>query len=197
MLISALFMYFLFRSVRVTIISIIVVMVTVVWALGTISLMGYNVSLMMGLIPPLMIIIGIPNCIYLYNKFHYEFRNHNNKAKALSRMIRKTGTAMWLTNLTTAIGFMTFLFTSSDKFFEFGVISSINIMLCYLVSICLVPIFISFSKNPRERHLKHLDRKLAVGLLERLVSLTTNYRPAIYIVSIVLTILAGAGVFFM
>ena len=196
-LISALFMYFLFRSVRVTLFSILVVMVTVVWALGTISLMGYNVSLMMGLIPPLMIIIGIPNCIYLYNKFHYEFRNHNNKAKALSRMIRKTGTAMLLTNLTTAIGFMTFLFTSSEKFFEFGVISSINIMLCYVVSICLVPIFISFSKSPRERHLKHLDRKLAVGLLERLVSLTNNYRPTIYIVSIVLTILAGAGVFFM
>lgn len=196
-LISALFMYFLFRSVRVTLISILVVMVSVVWALGTISLMDYNVSLMMALIPPLMIVIGMPNCIYLYNKFHYEFRLHNNKAKALSRMIRKTGTAMFLTNLTTALGFMTFLLTSSEKFFEFGVISSINIMLCYVVSLCLVPIFISFSKNPAERHLKHLDRKAAVGLLNRLVVLTSNHRPAIYITTIALTILAGFGVFNM
>ena len=197
MLISALFMYFLFRSVRVTLISVLVVLVTVVWALGTIGIMGYNISLMMGLIPPLMIVIGIPNCIYLYNKFHYEFRNHNNKAKALSRMIRKTGTAMLLTNLTTAIGFMTFLFTDSQKFYEFGVISSLNIMLCYVVSLCLVPIFISLSKSPHQRHLKHLDRKLAIGLLDRLVSLTKNYRPAIYIVTIILTIVAGIGVFFM
>ena len=196
-LISSLFMYFLFRSVRVTLISVLVVLVTVVWALGTIGIMGYNISLMMGLIPPLMIVIGIPNCIYLYNKFHYEFRNHNNKAKALSRMIRKTGTAMLLTNLTTAIGFMTFLFTDSQKFYEFGVISSLNIMLCYVVSLCLVPIFISLSKSPHQRHLKHLDRKLAIGLLDRLVSLTKNYRPAIYIVTIILTIVAGIGVFFM
>ena len=196
-LISAFFMYFLFRSFRVTLISILVVLVTVVWALGSISLMDYNVSLMMGLIPPLMIVIGIPNCIYLYNKFHYEFRNHNNKAKALSRMIRKTGTAMFLTNVTTALGFMTFMYTSSDKFFEFGVISTINIMLCYVVSMCLVPIFISFSKNPDPRHLKHLDRKLAVSLLDRLVKLTTNYRPAIYIITIILTLVSGFGIYFM
>jgi len=196
-LISAFFMYFLFRSFRVTLISILVVLVTVVWALGTISLMDYNVSIMMGLIPPLMIVIGIPNCIYLYNKFHYEFRNHNNKAKALSRMIRKTGTAMFLTNVTTALGFMTFMYTSSDKFFEFGFISTINIMLCYVVSMCLVPIFISFSKNPDPRHLKHLDRKLAVSLLDRLVKLTTNYRPAIYIITIILTLVSGFGIYFM
>ena len=196
-LVSAFFMYFLFRSVRVTLISLVVVMVTVIWAMGTIGIMGYNVSLMMALIPPLMIVIGIPNCIYLYNKFHYEYRQHNNKAKALSRVIRKTGTAMWLTNVTTALGFMTFLFTNSEKFFEFGVISSVNIMLCYVVSLCLVPIFISFSSNPPERHLKHLDRKAAVGLLNRLVKLTANYRPAIYIVTIALTLFSGIGVIFM
>ena len=104
-------------------------------------MLGYNISIMMALIPPLMIVIGIPNCIYLDNKYHQEFRQHKNKAKALSRTIRKTGTAMWLTNVTTALGFVTFCFTSSSKFFEFGVISTLNIMLCYVVSICLVPIF--------------------------------------------------------
>ena len=92
---------------------------------------------------------------------------------------------------------MTFLFTDSQKFFEFGAISSLNIMLCYVVSLCLIPIFISLSKSPRQRHLKHLDRRLAVGLLERLVSLTKNHRPAIYTTTIILVILAGVGVFFM
>jgi predicted RND superfamily exporter protein len=194
---SSFIMYFFFRSLRVTLISNIVVLITVIWAMGTIGMMGYNVSLMMALIPPLMIVIGIPNCIYLFNKYHYEFRIHKNKAKALSRVIKKTGTAMWLTNVTTALGFMTFLFTNSDKFFEFGVISSVNIMFCYVVSLCLVPIFASFSKNPPEKHLKHLDRKAAVNLLERLVRLTARNRPAIYIVTIAVTVLSGIGIFFM
>ncbi len=195
--VSSLIMYFFFRSIRVTLICNLVVLVTVVWALGTIGMIGYHVSIMMALIPPLMIVIGIPNCIYLYNKYHQEYRAHRNKAKALHRVIRKTGTAMWLTNVTTAFGFITFLFTNSDKFYEFGVISSLNIMLCYVVSIALIPIFASFSKNPPERHLKHLDRKHAIGLLERLVRITMNHRPAIYIVTILVTVVTGAGILFM
>lgn len=194
---SSFIMYFFFRSIRVTLICNIVVLVTVVWAMGTIGMMGYNVSIMMALIPPLMIVIGIPNCIYLYNKYHQEFRLHKNKAKALSRTIRKTGTAMWLTNVTTALGFITFCFTSSQKFFEFGVISTLNIMLCYVVSISLVPIFASFSKNPPEKHLRHLDRKAAVKLLDKLVFITAKRRPAIYIITIVVTAVSSFGVIFM
>ncbi len=194
---SSILMYFFFRSFRITMICNIVVLVTVLWALGTIGLCGYNVSIMMALIPPLMIVIGIPNCIYLYNKYHQEYRLHKNKAKALHRTIRKTGVAMWLTNVTTALGFMTFLFASSQKFFEFGVISSLNIMLCYVVSLCLVPIFASFSKNPLDRHLKHLDRKYAIGIMDKLVVITTKYRPAVYVTTIVITIVAGVGIYFM
>ncbi len=197
LLISFGIMYFFFRSVRVTLISLVVVAITVVWAMGTIGLFQYNISIIMALIPPLMIVIGIPNCIYLFNKYHFEFRLHQNKIKALAQTIRKTGTAMWLTNVTTAIGFMTFLFTNSTKFFEFGVISSLNIMLCYVVSLCLIPIFASFSKQPKMRHLKHLDRKAAVRFLEKLVYITANHRRTVYIVTIILTIGTGVGIFFI
>lgn len=194
---SSILMYFFFRSFRVTMICNIVVLVTVLWSLGTIGLFGYNVSIMMALIPPLMIVIGIPNCIYLYNKYHQEYQLHRNKAKALHRTIRKTGVAMWLTNVTTALGFMTFLFASSQKFFEFGVISSLNIMLCYVVSLCLIPIFASFSKNPLDRHLAHLDRKYAVGIMEKLVVITAKYRPLVYIITIIVTVGSGIGIYFM
>lgn len=197
MLVSSILMYFFFRSFRAVLICMTVVGVSVIWAMGTIATMGYAVSVMMALIPPLMIVIGIPNCIYLYNKYHQEYRHHGNRVKALTRVVSKTGIAMFLTNVTTALGFITFLFTSSEKFFEFGVISSINIMLCYVVSLCLIPIFASFLKNPPERHLKHLDRKLAVGLLEKLVVITSKRRGWIYGVTIVVTAVASIGMFKM
>lgn len=197
MLVSSILMYFFFRSFRAVLICMTVVGVSVIWAMGTIATMGYAVSVMMALIPPLMIVIGIPNCIYLYNKYHQEYRHHGNRVKALTRVVSKTGIAMFLTNVTTALGFITFLFTSSEKFFEFGVISSINIMLCYVVSLCLIPIFASFLKNPPERHLKHLDRKLAVGLLEKLVVITAKRRGWIYGITIVVTTVASIGMFKM
>lgn len=117
--------------------------------------------------------------------------------KALTRVVSKTGIAMFLTNVTTALGFITFLFTNSQKFFEFGVISSINIMLCYVVSLCLVPILASFTSNPPERHLRHLDRKMAVGFLEKLVHLTIHKRGWIYFFTLLITIVTGVGIFQM
>lgn len=196
-LVSTIIMYLFFRSIRVTMICNLVVLITVVWSLGTIGLLGYNVSIMMALIPTLMIVIGIPNCIYLYNKYHQEYSKHKNKARALQRVIKKTGTAMFLTNVTTALGFITFVFTNSEKFYEFGMISSINIMLCFVVSLCLIPIFASFSKNPHERHLRHLDRKAAVGILEKLVFITAKKRKLVYVISIIITVVSTIGVYRM
>ncbi len=197
MLVSSLLMYFFFRSFRAVLICMTVVGVSVIWALGSIATFGYHVSILMALIPPLMIVIGIPNCIYLYNKFHQEFRAHGNRMKALHRVVSKTGIAMFLTNVTTALGFITFLFTNSDKFYEFGMISSINFMFCYVVSLCLVPILASFVKNTPERHLKHLDRKLAVGLLEKLVYITANKRKWVYFITTLITLVSVIGIFKM
>lgn len=197
MFVSALLMYFFFRSFRAVMICMTVVAVSVIWSLGTIGTLGYSLSILMALIPPLMIVIGIPNCIYLYNKYHQEYRDHGNRMKALTRVVSKTGIAMFLTNVTTALGFITFLFTNSQKFFEFGVISSINIMLCYVVSLCLVPILASFTSNPPERHLRHLDRKMAVGFLEKLVHLTIHKRGWIYFFTLLITIVTGVGIFQM
>lgn len=197
MLVSSLLMYFFFRSFRAVLICMTVVGICVIQALGTIGLLGYSLSIMMALIPPLMIVIGIPNCIYLYNKYHQELAAHGNKMKALNRVVSKTGIAMFLTNVTTALGFVTFLFTNSEKFYEFGMISTINIMMCYVVSLCLIPILASFVKNTPERHLKHLDRKLAVGLLDKLVYITAYRRGWVYIITLIITVISGIGMFKM
>jgi len=197
MLVSSLLMYFFFRSVRAVLICMTVVGVSVIQAMGSIAIMGYNISIMMALIPPLMIVIGIPNCIYLYNKYHQELAQHGNKMKALNRVVSKTGIAMFLTNVTTALGFVTFLFTNSEKFYEFGMISTINIMLCYVVSLCLVPILASFVRNTPERHLKHLDRKMAVGFMNKLVYITAFKRTWVYIITVIITVISAIGMFKM
>jgi len=197
MLVSSLLMYFFFRSVRAVLICMTVVGVSVIQAMGSIAIMGYNVSIMMALIPPLMIVIGIPNCIYLYNKYHQELAQHGNKMKALNRVVSKTGIAMFLTNVTTALGFVTFLFTNSEKFYEFGMISTINIMLCYVVSLCLVPILASFVRNTPERHLTHLDRKMAVGFMNKLVYITAFKRTWVYIITVIITVISAIGMFKM
>jgi len=197
MLVTGILLYLFFRSFRVVGICLTVVAIAVVWALGSIGVMGFDLTILMALIPPLMIVIGIPNCVFLMTKFHQEVKEHGNKVKALSRVIQKIGTATLLTNFTTAIGFMTFAFTNSIKLMEFGIAASINIMLVFIISICVLPIFASFSKRPKSRHLKHLDRKVAAGLLDFIVYNTANRRPLIYISTIVLIVVSFIGLYKM
>ena len=197
MLVTGVLLYLFFRSLRVVGICLTVVAVAVVWALGSIGAMGFNLSILMALIPPLMIVIGIPNCVFLMTKFHQEVKEHGNKVKALSRVIQKIGTATLLTNFTTALGFMTFAFTNSTKLMEFGIAASINIMLVFVISICVLPIIASFSKRPKNRHLKHLDRKIATGMLDFIVYNTEHRRPWIYLTTSILIIVSFIGLYKM
>ncbi len=191
--VTSLLLWLFFRSLRVVLICNIVVSIAVIWSMGSIGLFDFNVSVLMALIPPLMIVIGIPNCIFLVTKYHQEIREHGNKVKALSRVIRKIGTATFLTNFTTALGFSTFIATNSEKLTEFGIVASLNILVVFFLSITILPIFISFSRDPKERHLKHLDRKLAVGFIRIITNIVQTKRPAIYMTVIGLVIFSLVG----
>lgn len=181
--VTSLLLFIFFRSFRVVGICNLVVFTAVIWSMGIIGMCGFKLSILMALIPPLMIVIGIPNCIFLLTKFHREVKDHGNKTKALSRVIVKIGNATFLTNLTTALGFSTFIFTNSEKLIEFGIIASINILMVFVLSICIIPIVFSLSKMPKTRHLKHLERTFTARMVNKMVFLTNNKRALIYVVT--------------
>lgn len=188
---SSLLLFIFFRSIRIVIQCNLVVFVSVIWALGTVALFNFSLTIMMALIPPLLIVIGVPNCVFIVTRFHQEYVRLGNKTKALFTMIRRIGPVTFLTNLTTAVGFVTF--TSSDKLAEFGLISSLNIMVVFVISLCIVPIMASYSSKPKERHLKHLSRVYSQGFIEKIIIIINKYRPAVYIVSLALVVIGVYG----
>ena len=165
LLITSFILFLFFRSFKAAIASMIVVIVGVIWAFGTIALFDYEISILMALVPPVLIVIGIPNCIFLINKFHNEFKEHQNKVLALKRMVLKIGNITLLTNLTTASGFAAFMLTNSQTLQEFGIIASINILCIFLLSLFIIPIFFSFANPPKSRHTQHLDKKWIKNLI--------------------------------
>jgi len=192
-LVTSALIYIFFRSIQVVLICNLIVAVAVIWSMGIIATLGYEMTIVMALIPPLMIVIAVPNCIFLLTKFHQEIREHGNKVRALSRVIKKIGTAIFLTNFTTSLGFLTFVTTNSDKLMEFGVTASVNIILIYFISITTLPILLSLLNPPKHKHLKHLERKLAVGLLDGLIYITVNHRKWVYIMTIAVLIFSFVG----
>ena len=180
-IVTGIILFLFFKSVLPVVFSLAVVFVGVIWSVGFLVIVGYQVSALTGLIPPLLIVIGVPNCIMLLNKYHHEYRIHGNQIKSLSRAIEKVGVSLFLANVTTSIGFAVFCSTDTTMLFEFGFIASISVMFTYLISMMLVPIVFSFLPPPSVRHVKHLQSKLITNILEKVNYIVHHHRKSIYI----------------
>ncbi len=195
LLVTGLIFFFFFRSFRATAVSLIIVIIGVMWSFGLLGLFGYEITVLTALVPTLVIVIGIPNCIFLTNKYHQEYKLHGNKAKSLQRVITKTGTATLLTNLTTAVGFATFMVTNNVLLTEFGMITSIIIMALYLLCLIIIPIFHSYVPAPIPRHLGHLQREYLTSFMNWMLKTIKYNRFGIYITTILILIFGIIGVF--
>lgn len=190
----SLIFFFFFRSYRATFISICILLFGVMWSFGTLGLFHYKITILTAIIPPLIIVIGITNCIFLINKYQQEIKIHNNQAKALQRVISKIGVATLMTNMTTAMGFATFMITGNDLLFEFGLVTSLNVICVYLLTLMVVPIIYSFMSVPKEKHLYHLSRNYISSFLDWVENIVNNRRKVIYIIYGLLLVLSIAGV---
>jgi predicted RND superfamily exporter protein len=192
---TGLVLFILLRSMNAVIVSMLVVMIAEVWTLGTIHLFGYEITILTGLIPPLVVVIAITNCVYLLNKYHLEFVKHGNKIKALTRIIEKVGLATLFTNLTAAIGFGVFYFTQSEILKEFGLVAGLNIVGIFLISIILIPCIYSFLPAPKEKHTDYLDRIFLNRVLRTLDHLVHHQRKWIFAITILIVAISLGGVF--
>jgi predicted RND superfamily exporter protein len=193
LVVSALSILVFFRSARAVLICTIIIGMGVVFSMGTIALFDYPITMLMGLIPPLMIVIGVPNCIYLLTKYHSEFVVHGNKMRAMARVVQKVGEAAFMINATTAVGFATFIFIDSEVLQQFGVISALNSMLMFFISLIAFPIMFSYTSAPGPRHLKHMDMDWLYKLLEGLLQIITKRRRMIYGIAIISTAVCVYG----
>ena len=190
------FIFFLFfRSFRATFISLIVVCIGVMWTFGIIGLLNYEITVLTALIPPLIIVIGIPNCIFLINKYQHEVKSHGNKVKSLQRVITKVGNATLMTNLTTASGFATFVLTESTLLKEFGLVASLSIVGIFLLCLLVIPIIYTFLPYPKDRHLEHLNKRWIDGFVNWIERMVKEHRIAIYFTTIILLVACIIGMY--
>ena len=197
LLITTFILYLFFRSFRILGFCLLIVLICVSWTVGVMAMLGIKITLLTAMLPPLLIVICIPNLVFMINKFHAEFDRHGNKIKALQRMIQKIGNASFLSNLTTAAGFATFIVTSSQILVEFGITASIGITFVYLVCLIMIPCGFSFMPEPDNKQIKHLHNKTVTGILERVTQLILNRRNVVYTIAIVVVILGGIGLSLM
>jgi predicted RND superfamily exporter protein len=194
-ILSAVILLLFFRSFSATLLSLSVVIIGVLWSLGTMHLLGYNITLLNALIPPLVVVIGIPNCIYFLNKYHTSYNDTGEKNMALIEMIRKMGIVTLFCNIAAAIGFAVFALTKSAILKEFGVVAGINIMALFFISIILIPAVLSFLPSPKKRHTRYLENKWLMAILDRLEIWSLHHQKFVYGFTALILALAITGIF--
>ncbi|MCT4630561.1 efflux RND transporter permease subunit [Winogradskyella sp.] len=192
--VTSLIFFLFFRSFRATFISLIVVCIGVMWTFGILGLLGYEITVLTALIPPLIIVIGIPNCIFLINKYQHEVRAHGNKVKSLQRVITKVGNATLMTNVTTASGFATFILTESKLLKEFGIVASLSILAIFILCLLIIPIMYTFLPYPKKRHLKHLNKRWIGGFVDWMEHMVKHKKITIYVTAFVLIMASMIGI---
>jgi predicted RND superfamily exporter protein len=193
-LLSALILLIFFRSLSNMLLSLLVVIIGVVFSLATMHLFGYKITLLNALIPPLIVVIGIPNCIYFLNKYHSSFRETGEKRKALYEMISKMGVVTLFCNIAAAIGFGVFALTKSAILKEFGVVAGINIMLLFIISIILIPASLSYLPDPRAGHMKYLSNRWLMTLLDWLETWALHHKRTIFISTLLILAVSVVGI---
>ncbi len=191
--VSGLVLFFLLRSFYAVIFSLLVVGVCVIWSVGTLVLFGFKITLLTGLIPPLIVVIGITNCVYLLNKYHIEYVRLGNKMQALELVIEKIGLATLFTNLTAAIGFGVFYFTKSAVLKEFGLVAGLNIAGIFVVSIVIIPCVFSYLPSPKPLQLNYLKQVFLNKILDTFTHWVNHYRKTIYITTAVIVVFSIIG----
>ncbi len=194
-LLSALILLLFFRSFSTMLLSLAVVVLGVVWTLGVLYLCGYKISLLTALTPPLVVVIGIPNCIYFINKYHTSFLASGEKNKALVDMVSKMGIVTLFCNISAAIGFAVFSLTKSTILQEFGVVAGISIMLIFVISFILLPAVLSYLPSPRPREMKYLNSRLITGFLLKTEQWAIHHKKTVYLATFIVVLVSIAGIF--
>lgn len=195
LVVTSLIFFFFFRSFRATFISMIVVCVGVMWTFGILGFLEYEITVLTALIPPLIIVIGIPNCIFLINKYQHEVKKHGNKARSLQRVITKIGNATLMTNVTTASGFATFIFTNSKLLQEFGTVASLSILAIFFLCLLIIPIIYSFMPMPKDKHLQHLGKRWINRFVDWMERMVKHRKITIYVTSLILLVASIIGIY--
>ena len=195
--VTVLIMLILLRSLRAAIIALVVVAFGVVGSFGIMGLLGFKITLFSALLPPLLIVIVVPNCIFFINKYHQEYSKDKKVKQALIHTVKKIGGVAFLTNTTTALGFATFILTSSDALVHFGVAATINILVVYILSLTTIPVLYSWLSEPKERHYNHLSQKWITKWIEWLVRISQDHRKKVYLGAFVILIFGLFGMTLM
>jgi len=194
-LITSIILFIFFRSWDSVLVPILIIGIVVVWVFGTLSILNYKITLLTGLLPPLIVVIGIPNCVYMLNYYHFSLNKFSSRKKAISHVIKTIGLITLITNLTTAVGFFVLATTDIKVLNEFGIVAGINVIATFFVSIFLLPTIYLILPKPKSKQINYLNYNFLYFLINLFKTISFEHQKKVFVLSGILIVISLYGVF--
>ena len=180
-ILCSLVLYFYLGNIKLVLINFISVSISLILSFSLSNKLFGGIELVMILIPAIVFIITISDFMHLLNSD----KLYKNKFRSFKTQLEKIGVPVFITSLTTAIGFLSFMFSSLIPLFRFGVITTITIFISLFVIVILYSLIINFSINKNIKNNHFLD-----DLIFSIIHLKKSYSYILLSSFLVLSFLA-------
>lgn len=143
-LVVILFLWFSFRSIYGIIVPVSIVLISIIWTLGVMSLVGKTLDIMTVMLPTMIFIAGMSDVVHFFSKYFEELAKGTKKEKIYPLILKEVGFPTLLTLITTVVGFLSLLFSSIRPIRDFGIYTSVGVIIAFILSYSLLPALLYF-----------------------------------------------------
>ncbi|MEM6345751.1 MAG: MMPL family transporter [Bacteroidota bacterium] len=146
LLLVALLMFLLLRKLRLVLLFLLCLILAIVWTMGLMAWTGQALDLMSNMLIPIIFVVGASDVIHLSNHFLKIKAQGQDSQQSLRQTIFEIGKAVFLTSLTTAIGFASLLLSPISPIRNFGLFAAFGVLTAYWLSMVLMVGLLSHAK---------------------------------------------------
>ena len=172
-------LWFAFRAYQLLVISFLFLLVVNVLNLGVLQLMGASLNVLTVTVPAVVGIVSMSDVFHVYTRFREEDL-HIPFADKISRTYRDLKQSLILTSVTTAVGFLSLIFTEITPFTHFGLATASGILIAYVLTIYLLPLLLNWGASS--------GRDLRWQMPERLYAKISRHAKPIMAIAVVLSV---------
>ena len=172
----------LLKSFIASICAFIVVAASVAVTMGIAGWLGYFVSMSTVNVPTMVMTLAVADCIHLASSFFLYYRKGERKNEALSTAIKLNTNPVFITSLTTSLGFLTLNFSDVPALVDLGNLTAIGVMLACLFSLTLLPALLALFPISRGK----IKESCLTPYIDRLCDWVTKHRTKLLILTAII-----------
>jgi len=183
----------LFRSLVGLALPLIVVLLTIIWTLGFMTATGITINIISYIIPTLLMVVGISDSVHFLVKYYKTLHLLGDKREALTQSLQKIGTAIFLTSITTAIGFGALSMVNIEIVKEFGIFTAMGVFFAFIITVLFIPSSLMLLGKTPKTKLEAYSRGYRVKIVKKLITIVRGHPKKIIFTGITITIIGFFG----